>query len=119
MGAVAEGIDEVRPGVGVVPEERSALELDVGGQQARVDDVCVRASAACIVVDVVSRAGCLVGDAAEAPGGPGLSNQLVECPDRVCLDGCYLISTVSGRCPFSSGARRVYSLVRCSEPRRW
>lgn len=91
VGAVPDQVNKSRVRIGIVAEGRAPLELDVGRQQAGVDDVGVGADASLGVVDIISRALPLVGDGAQAPGRVGLRGQLVELPDGVLLDGSDLL----------------------------
>jgi hypothetical protein len=87
MSSVAVVVLVVRARVGVVGQHGTALERDVLGIDAGVEDVGVRPGAGGGVVDVLLVAWRAVGDAAEAPGGILLGDGLVELPDLDGLDG--------------------------------
>lgn len=108
VGAVADEVDKVRVRVGVVPQVRAPLKLDMGGQQPSINNVCVGADAPLGVVDVVGRRLPLVGDGPKAPRRVGLRRQLVELPDGVLLHGSdlFVCSVVAQIWTRGGGAKR-------------
>lgn len=71
---------------GIVSKTGTAAKLNVVNIDASVDNVAVRASTRCAVVDVRG-AGCtLVGNTSQAPWRVILRLQIVDVPDLVLLD---------------------------------